>query len=394
MSAKVRILLVSNGFGEMAILQTIAKAIAARDPSATLAHMPLVGRLGGSAWPPQVGPQAAMPSGGLVTYWNVPNIVRDLGAGLVGLSLSQFAFLRRQRRAYDAVVAVGDAYCAAACLWFAKLPTVVVATAKSERVAPHSWIELRILRGAEVTFARDEPTALALQRGGVRARYAGNAMMDQVAAPEFALAVSVDTIHVALLPGSRSDAPANTRAAARRLLRMSALSGKRVQAFLALAPAAQTPSIAGALEAEGFGVSPRGVQSGVVALASRDMVEIALVRDGLAASLGAADVVLGQAGTGNEQAAGLGKPVVAAVAPGESPQSVGWYRMRQQKLLGDALVVLEEDDDAFARDVLALLADRDRVAAMSAAGRARMGSPGASGAIAQAVLDVAKESSG
>jgi len=393
-SAGFRILLVSNGFGEMAILETIAKAIAAREPSATLAHMPLVGRLDASAWPPPVGPQAAMPSGGLVTYWNLPNIVRDVGAGLVGLSLSQFAFLRRQRGAYDAVVAVGDAYCAAACLWFARLPTVVVATAKSERVAPHSWIERRILSGARVTFARDEPTAQALRAGGVRARYAGNAMMDQVASPELELPVVADAIHVALLPGSRSDGPPNARAAARRLLRISALSGKRVQAFLALAPAAETASITAALEGEGFAVTPRGVQSGVVATASRDMVEIALVRDGLAASLGAAEVVLGQAGTGNEQAAGLGKPVIAAAAPGESPQSVGWYRMRQQKLLGAALVVLEEDDDAFARDVLVLLSDRDRVAAMSAAGRERMGLPGASEAIAQAVLDVAKETRG
>src|SRR5262249_1750398 len=149
-------------------------------------------------------------------------------------------------------------------------------------------------------------------------------------------------------------------------------------AFLALAPAADAASITGALESEGFAVSPRGAANGVVAQASRDMVEIALVRDGLAAAIGAAEVVLGQAGPGNEQAAGLGKPVIAAAAPGESPQSVGWYRMRQQKLLGDALVVLHEDDDAFARDVLALLADRARVAAMSAAGRERMGAPGAS----------------
>lgn len=393
MSPGARILLVSNGFGEMAILETIAKRIAARAPSAHLAHMPLVGRLDADAWPPPVGPQAAMPSGGLVTFWNVPNIVRDVGAGLIGLSISQFAFLSRQRRAYDVVVAVGDVYCATACLWFARLPTVVVATAKSEAVASHSWIERRILRGARITFARDEPTARELARGGVRARYAGNAMMDQVVAPEFTLPVVSEALHVALLPGSRSDAPSNAGAAARRLLRMSALSGKRVQAFLALAPAADTAAIVRALEDEGFTVSQRA-DDGVVAAASRDAVEIAIVRGGLAASLGAADIVLGQAGTGNEQAAGLGKPVIAAAGPGESPQSVGWYRMRQRKLLGEALVVLQGDDDSFARDALALLGDRERLAAMSAAGRERMGSPGASDAIAQAVLDIVQETGG
>lgn len=391
MKGPARILLVSNGYGEMAILQTIAKAIAARDPSAALAQMPLVGTLDATAWPPAVGPQRSMPSGGLVTYWNFRNIVRDVSAGLLGLSLRQFAFLRGQRAAYDAVVAVGDVYCAAACMWFARLPTVFVATAKSERVAPHSAMERRILRGACVAFARDEPTAKALRDGGVRAVYAGNAMMDQVAAPEFALPVEPGAIHVALLPGSRADAPANVRAAARRLLRVAALSSRRVQAFLAAAPAADVAAIYAALEAEGFPLQKWRSIAGVSAAGSRDGVEIVVVRRGLAAVLGASEVVFGQAGTGNEQAAGLGKPVIAAAAPGESPQAVGWYRMRQRKLLGEALVVLEEDDDAFARDVLALLADPPRIAKMSAAGRERMGQPGASAAIARAVLDVAKE---
>jgi uncharacterized protein (TIGR03492 family) len=390
MSDDVRILLVSNGFGEIAILRTIAKAIAGRAPDATLAQMPLVGTLDVTAWPPAVGPQRSMPSGGLVTYWNFRNLARDFGAGLLALSARQFAFLMRQHAAYDAVVAVGDVYCAAACLWFARLPTVFVATAKSERVAPHSAIERWILRAARVTFARDEPTAKALEAGGVRATYAGNAMMDEVASPEFALPVDPGALHVALLPGSRSDAPANARAAVRRLVRIAALSGRKVQAFLALAPAADVGSIYEALEAEGFELKRWRTLTGVCAIGSRDGVEVVCVLKGLAASLNAADVVLGQAGTGNEQAAGLGKPVIAAAGPGESPQAVGWYRMRQRKLLGDALVVLQGDDDSFARDVLALLADPSRIARMSAAGRASMGAPGASSAIAQAVLDVAR----
>lgn len=389
MNAPARILLVSNGFGEMAILQTIAKAIAQRAPDATLAQMPLVGTLDTTAWPPAIGPQRSMPSGGLVTYWNFRNIGRDVGAGLLGLSMRQFEFLRRQRNTYDAVVAIGDVYCAAACLWFARLPAVCVATAKSERVASHSWIERRILRGASITFARDEPTAKALTNGGVRAVYAGNAMMDQVASPEFALPVDPDALRVALLPGSRADAAPNARAAARRLLRMAALSGKKVQAFLALAPAADVGAIYDALETEGFALKRWRTIVGVSAIGSRDGVEVVCVKGGLAASLLAAQVVLGQAGTGNEQAAGLGKPVIAAAGPGESPQSVGWYRMRQRKLLGDALVVLQEDDDDFARDVLALLADPVRIAAMGAAGRERMGPPGASAAIAASVLDLA-----
>lgn len=385
-----RILLVSNGFGEMAIAQSIARAIAAREPTAQLAHMPLVGSPPDDAWPPAVGPRAAMPSGGLVTYWNLRNVARDVRAGLITLSVAQFAFLRRQRSAYDAAIAVGDVYCMAACRWFSRLPTVFVATAKSEHVAAHGPVELAIARSARVTFARDEITAQALVRAGVRARYAGNAMMDGLATPEFALVRDPDAIAVALLPGSRADAAANTRAAARRLLVVAQRTGKRVQAFLALAPTTGATGIVSAFAGEAFEVQETAARTGVIATARRDAVEVVLVRGGLAATLSAADIVLGQSGTGNEQAAGLGKPVVAAAGPGESPTSVGWYRMRQQRLLGAALAIFPSDDDAYAHELVALLADRGRMRAMAEAGRERMGAPGASAAIADAALELAR----
>jgi uncharacterized protein (TIGR03492 family) len=101
--------------------------------------------------------------------------------------------------------------------------------------------------------------------------------------------------------------------------------------------------------------------------------------------------VLGQAGTGNEQAVGLGKPVVSAAdsRPG-MPDRVGWYRMRQQRLLGDALLVLPAaDDDAFASGVVKLLDDQRRMDDMARTGRERMGGSGGAAAIAKAALAVA-----
>ena len=97
-----RILLVSNGYGEIAIAETIAHAIVHRAPSAVLSHMRLVGTAPQGAWPTPVGPEAEMPSGGLVTYWNFRNIWRDVRAGLLGAVLRQFAFLRSTGRGEDA----------------------------------------------------------------------------------------------------------------------------------------------------------------------------------------------------------------------------------------------------------------------------------------------------
>jgi len=385
-----RILLVSNGFGEVAVLECVARAVRDADATAILAHMRLVGRAGGDAWPPVVGPAIEMPSGGLVTYWNVRNIWRDVRAGLLGATLRQFAFLRAQRSGYDVVVAVGDAYCLAACRWFARLPTVFVATAKSEFVAKHSPLECAIARGAAIAFARDAATADALARAGVNARYAGNVMMDDLAPGFVALPVDERALRIAVLPGSRADAPDNAAASTRRLMLIGATLDRSVQALVALAPSADSAAIATAIDGAGVAVSPTGASSGIVARGSRGRLEMLLVRGGFGDVLRASEIVLGQAGTGNEQAAGLGKPVIAAAERGRRPDQVGWYRMRQKRLLGDALLVLPDADVDFASGAVALLRDAQRMAAMSAAGRARMGETGAAAAIATAILNVAR----
>jgi hypothetical protein len=64
--------------------------------------------------------------------------------------------------------------------------------------------------------------------------------------------------------------------------------------------------------------------------------------------------------------------------------------MRQQRLLGDALLVLPAaDDDAFAAGVVDLLDDQQRRDAMARAGRERMGGSGGAREVAKAALAVA-----
>ncbi|MBV8281874.1 MAG: hypothetical protein JO347_07395 [Candidatus Eremiobacteraeota bacterium] len=377
------ILLVSNGYGEAAIAGYIASAIAERDAKATVEHFPLVGRVPGS-----IGPQAEMPSGGLIAYWNVRNLLRDARAGLFSLTAAQFGFLRAQR-ARDAVVAVGDVYCLAACLLFAGRPTIFVATAKSESVAGHSGLEVAIAKRAREVFARDADTAVALAARGVKAHFEGNLMMDGVAITGIDLGARKEDLRVAVLPGSRADAPANAAAALRRLALVAQMIAPRgVQAFIALAPSVDPAAPVAACERSGVKLTarqPGGAQG------STEGLDVRAIRDHFGDLLAQSDLALGQAGTANEQAAGMGLPVIASSAG--QPGRVGWYRMRQQRLLGDALLVLPDDDLEFARGVVGLLADPARMQAMSATGRARMGGPGGSGAVAEAVLALASQDS-
>jgi len=387
-----RVLLVSNGYGEMAIAGYIARAIAAARPDARIEHLPLVGTPPVAAWPPTVGPRADMPSGGLVAFWNLRNIARDLGAGLIGLSLRQFAFLLGRRD--DVVVAVGDIFCLAACSLFARRPTIFVATAKSEYVARHSALECAIARRAREVFARDAATAQALNARGVRAAWAGNVMMDGLTATGAALPGGTNSVRIGVLPGSRVDAADNAAAAVRRLAIVAALirqRGRRVQAYVSLAPTVTLDALLAGLLRGGVAVAPTGAGDGVIAVATTESLDVAVIRGAFGDLLRSSEIVLGQAGTGNEQAVGLGVPVVSAAdsLPGD-PDRVSWYRMRQQRLLGDALLVLPaHDDEAFARGIVALIDDAPRREAMARAGRERMGGAGAAARIAQAVLAVA-----
>ncbi|MBV8644025.1 MAG: hypothetical protein JO225_08930 [Candidatus Eremiobacteraeota bacterium] len=354
------ILFVTNGHGEAAIAARIAQETRALGDLRT-EHFGLVGeRLGGGDFP-DVGPQRAMPSGGLVAMGNVRAFARDLGAGFLGLFVRQVRFLRGARGRYAAVVAVGDAYaCALARL--AGPPLAFVGTAKSVYVAPYGPGERRILRGARRIFVRDAATAAALQRRGVAAEAPGNVIVDLLASN-----ARVDwnaPLRLALLPGSRERAYADALRLAQVVARLRA-RGLAPDAVLSIAPNLEPARFAPALE--------RG------ALRAWTGPLGALLHD--------ATLVLGQSGTANEAAAAEGLPVVALELDGVPRDA--WYRKRQMGLLGAALQIVPGDPDRAADAVAALLGDPARRERMGAVGRERMGPPGGARAIAQAVAGLA-----
>ena len=391
MTTSKDILLVSDGHGEAAISGYVADAIRSRDPGIAVEHLPLVGSASDLGWPPTVGPKRAMPSGGLVTNWNVRNFARDVQAGLVGLLFQQHQFLRAQRER-TALVAVGDVFCLWMCL-ASRRPTVFVATAKSDYVSPHSRIERRIMAKANQTFARDAMTARSLQRHGISARYAGNLMMDGVMPSGVDLGVNGDAVRLGVLPGSRGDAPQVCAAMYVRLTvasRMLEPHDQQVQAFFSVAPGVDRVQVLESLQAAGATISQPSLEGAVIARSRQSNLELVLVANAFGDVLAASQIVLGQAGTANEQAAGFGRPVIAALEPGETAQKMQWYRMRQKRLLGDALLVVPSKPELFAQAVVDLLGDPVRQAAMSQAGKERMGSAGGSGAVADSVLTLTK----
>ncbi|HZW53515.1 MAG TPA: hypothetical protein VFF00_05725, partial [Candidatus Elarobacter sp.] len=78
------VLFVTNGHGEAAIAARVAQETRALARVET-EHFALVGEALGGGDFRDVGPQRAMPSGGLVAMGNVRAFARDLRAGFFGL---------------------------------------------------------------------------------------------------------------------------------------------------------------------------------------------------------------------------------------------------------------------------------------------------------------------
>jgi uncharacterized protein (TIGR03492 family) len=381
-----RVVVISNGHGEDEFGAGVARIL--RAGGAELRAAPLVGlgRAYLSAGIPVVTPTRDLPSGGFV-HLRVGRFLRDLGAGWWSLTRGQLRALRELREWAEGVLVFGDAW----ALWVATrgLGRRVV---HAQPLVSHHYrdgpgagtfsrmfvdrlhpIELRLMRRwADRVFLRDAFTTLEARAAGlVQAEFCGSfAMAALGSAPP--LPAPAGTLAVALLPGSRADAPAALRRMIRILEQVSAR--QPVLAWLKILPALESVAPPPGWEASGRGWI-------------RGAGRVELTRAPLAAVLGGARVALGAAGTANEQAAGAGVPIAGLV--GATTQFDGAFALAQSRLLGRALRLCRSDAEA----VVALLALAEEGPPRKAAlddGRERMPAmPGTLESIAAAVLNQA-----
>ncbi len=331
-----------------------------------------------------------MPSGGLIAMGSVANLLRDLRAGLLRLTLAQWRFLRNLR-GYAAIVAVGDAF----TLWMAlraRTPVVYVGTAKSVHVAPYGRGEERLMRRARAVFVRDEATAERLRAHGIPAT-AANAIVDLFAEagdPAFAAAAGGFQQIVALLPGSRVHAYDD----AVFLVDVFADVARGVPglgAVLSIAPGIDPARMVSALRTAGRTVRDTSQPLVPFEVLDGERPIVRMWSGGIGPLLRGSSLVLGQAGTANEAAAAAGLPIFAFDRGIDREHA--WYRLRQKRLLGEALVVLRDDRTQAAAEVRAMIEDPERRARLGGIGRDRMGAPGGSRRIAECIAAIASEAS-
>ncbi len=376
-----RLLVLSNGAGEDAIAARILQRLP-QELQDSVACCPLVGP--GKALEGRyelVGPRVLPPSEGLFREsWRLA--LRDLATGVIAGHWRQLAFLKQQREHTGLTVAVGDLFPVLLAGLAGLKPLLFVGTAKSVYHHPYSAPERYLLkRWTDHSIVRDGATAEKLTAQGLAARWLGNAMMDEVAPTGRPLPLPADGPLITLLPGSRQEAP---RVLPFQLQTLLALRTRHpdLRAAVAAAPGADPEELSQGCREEGWSLHSCPGE-GALGLLEKDGWSVPLLQGRLGDLLAHSTVVLGQAGTANEQAAGAGVPVVAYDARGV--RNLRWYRKRQVGLLGDAVKVVLPESQAIEAELDHLLRDPAERQRRGAIGRERMGEAGGSERMARAI---------
>ena len=353
-----KIVVASNGYGEDAIGVTLAQKLREKLPASEICAFPLVGR--GDAYL-QAGftvksAPSVTPSGGVLKY-SLKDLVGDMRAGLLKHVRAQLSDWRKIARTVRTPVCVGDVYLLLHTLWGSGARPMFCATAKTVYLSGHWRIERALInRFTLLTWTRDAKSAEQL---GKRAVYSGSPVMDLLGEHEY-----VKGNVILLLPGSRIRACKDVKL----LLDAAEILHEHGEGRfrMVLAPTLPDGEFLEACESYGWGVHAGRIE--------RQGVSIELTREGIASAAAGVKLLIGLGGTANQLCAGLGIPVVSIDEKGKRVQ---------KKLLGASELLVTSSGHALAECAMRVLGDSELYGKMSAAGRERMGGPGACEAIAE-----------
>ena len=381
------VLLLSNGHGEDLSGALVASHLIQR--GIAVEALPLVGH--GTSYRqlgiPVLGHTRNCSTGGL-GYTSLAGRIAELLEGQMLYVLSRLLLLRRRRRHYGLVLAVGDLL-AVLGGWFSGLPTAVYLVAYSSHYEgrlrlpwPCGWLLGR--PGIRAIWSRDELSAADLSgQLGRPASFLGNPFLDAVSGNEAPPAGAGDP-ELLLVPGSRLPEAARNLALMLELLAQLP-RGRRLRLRAALVPGLERACIAQL-------AAPLGWQLEGEDRLVRGPLELELSWGGFGQLLPRAQLVLCSAGTAAEQAVGLAIPVLQL--PGQGPQFTPGFAEAQRRLLGAGVFCAPDPASAaeLAHQLLEQQLDPIRGPALrrqlATIGQERIGRPGGSQAMAGAIMNL------
>ncbi len=315
----MKTLIISNGHGEDLVGAKLAEKLS------DVVALPIVGE--GKAYNCKVlGPRKKLPSGGF-SLRNLSYLLKDLRSGLFGSFIEQIKIVRSGN--WDLIIAIGDIV----PMFLAKISKTPFIFLGVNKTYYYKWFgysytpwEIWLLKSAKKVYTRDQLTADTLVKKGIKAEYIGNPLMDTLVKHQTSNIKHQKII--GLLPGTREgDIQKNLEDFNKIKIEINRID----------------PSIE-------------------FIVARKENFEEVLSK---------AALVIGLSGTGNEQAAGMGIPVVSF--PGRGSQYTKKFGEAQAQLLGKALAFIPERDfKKISEKCLKIISDPNLLEDMGKSGREQM----------------------
>ena len=365
----MKILLVSNGHGEDRLAAALGKALLTESENGGIPIELQAASLAGDGWPyrhhlPNVSllelPVKRFPSEGFLR--SPSDWYKDLRAGLLRHVWRQYQALKKGTE-FDIVIAVGDFFGLLMSHAVKAKTHIFVPTAKSDRFQPHLNVELFFIeRWVQLIFPRDQETADSLRHTGIRVEYVGNLMMDCLDEPRRLPKFKGVKHIIGILPGSHAEAYDNLKLVRQTIDYL--MSWQVPLQFLMAVP---------------HSLDLQRVKALV------NKLPVVCVQGSFRSVVDASEVVIGFSGTGNEQAVGLGKPVITM--PGYGSQTSLLRLWEQSRLLLGGAYLMDDGPCQAAEKIKTLLLHPDELAKHRELGLRAMGGPGAAARMAQIILD-------
>ncbi len=381
----MRFLLVSNGYGEDNVSAHIAGTLPEYFPDCTVRGFPTVG--GGKFYTDSgielVGKGPDLPSEGFVRSFR--DLIHDIRNGFFHKTLGLGLSLRKAAPHFDFLILTGDPYLLLLNGIFTKTPStnrIFVGVQQSEWYESrkafkqhYSAVERRWMKKfAGLTFVRDRKTAhYLIAKGLENVKCTGNPMMDCFALSRDPVFPPGRTI-VGILPGSKKEAYENLHVVF-RIVRRLAEEEPRMLFSVALSPNLELRKVVDDFRLREV---QKSKQIRIRECRQYELLgsaaQIVISQSSFGDIINESNAVIGLSGTGNEQAAGLGKPVFAFW--GKGPQMTEKFLVAQKRLLGISLQIGPPDPERIATRITETLRDSILCKKIEKNGKMRMAGRG------------------
>ncbi len=383
----MKVLVLSNGRGEDQLAVTFLMSFIKSSPVSGLEieAVPLVGN--GMAYERAgikvAGSWGEMPSGGFLAL-NFKSWIKDLQNGLLIQIVKQFLWVKKIISRYDIIITVGDF----TSVFFLSLmkhpPHFHIDTALSSHLRHFYNFEIKVFREhCKAVFTRDELTYEELLKAGVTAYFEGSLMLDDMNMKTENLinfSFKEKSMNI-LIPSSRSDAFKNMEYFL-RILNQRKFNGDFI---LSVSKNIVMDEVFDLLKSNGFEKLFYGNEDTLYFI-KENKNRIYIWTGSLGSLLPYAHSAIGMSGTGCEQMAAFGIPLILIQT--EMPQS-NKKRMKHYKLLlGNCCEVLDGKPAEQSEKLDDLLQDENKLKKMSEEGPLRFGKTGGSMRISKIIRAV------